>query len=304
MKIGTRKSALAMWQARHVEAKLISLGIESELVPIVTRGDKIQDRALTRIGGKGLFLKEIEEALLEGKVDLAVHSLKDVPAELPGGLVMTGYLSREDPRDAFAGAEGSRFEDLPEKARVGTGSLRRAVQLLKLRPDLTLVPIRGNVETRLKKIQKENLAGVVLASAGLKRLRFEDRITYLFEPETMIPAVGQGILGLECREEDGKIRDIVKKIVDENTMRVASGERRFLEVLQGSCQVPMGGFCQKIDGGFRMTGFVASPDGSFFVRESMESADPEEAGERVARNILDQGAAEVMAHVDDYPHPF
>ncbi|HPR62620.1 MAG TPA: hydroxymethylbilane synthase [Thermoanaerobaculia bacterium] len=304
MRLGTRRSPLALWQAHHVSAKLSDLGIEVELVPIVTQGDRIQDRALIEIGGKGLFLKEIEEALLEGTVDLAVHSLKDVPAFLPDGLVMSGYLSREDPRDAFAGKNGLTVRAIPEGGRVGTGSLRRAVQLLKLRPDLTIVPIRGNVETRLKKIETEDLHGAVLAAAGLHRLGLSDRITDLFSPEDMIPAVGQGILGLECRKGDASVLEAVSRIVDGSTMRLAEAERAFLGILEGSCQVPMGGHCWKEGDRFRMVGFVASPDGSFFTREEGEGGDPSALGMLLGQRILDQGAAEVMAHVDDYPHPF
>ena len=293
IRIGTRGSRLALYQATLVQSLLKEAGHEGEIVPIATQGDQVQDQPLVDLGGKGLFVKEIEDALLKGICDVAVHSLKDVPYYVPSGLALHTFLPREDPRDVFVGADGP-FETLPRKSRVGTGALRRAVQLKRLRPDLEIVPIRGNVETRLKKIKSERLAGAVLAYAGLKRLGLDAQITSVFSPFEIIPAVGQGVIAVEHRKDDAAVCDILEGLNDRDTARAVLAERQFLEMVEGSCKVPMGGYCVAKDEGHHMIAFIASPDGKEFLKTEAIGDNPRELGTAVAEELVRRGARKLL----------
>jgi len=302
LKLGTRKSPLALWQAEHVAAELKKRDalLSVELVTMSTKGDRILDAPLSRVGGKGLFVKEIEEALLRGDVDLAVHSLKDMPAELPQGLTMAAYPPRADARDAWVSPRSQTITDLPNKARVGTASLRRQCQLLAQRPDLDVIPIRGSVETRLKKIETENLHAVVLAAAGLERLGLGNRISRKLSPEEMLPAVGQGILGIEARHGDADVLLRLKTLEDPDARRMATAERAMLHALGGGCQVPIAGHLLKESDAWWLRGFVARPDGTDIIRAEarapLNASDNEldALGRRVADAMLKQGAAAIL----------
>jgi hydroxymethylbilane synthase len=242
LRIGTRGSALALWQAEWVKAQLLAAHEELavELLVIKTTGDKILDVPLAKVGGKGLFVKEIEEALLDGRADLAVHSVKDMPAELPEGLHLAVMPPREDPRDALISRNGAGLQALPHGARVGTSSLRRAAQLLHLRPDLRIETLRGNVDTRLRKLESEGFDAIVLAAAGLKRMELSHVVSEYLEPERILPAVGQGALGIETRTGDGFTNEMVASLAHQQTMTIVRAERAFLKRLEGGCQVPIG----------------------------------------------------------------
>jgi hydroxymethylbilane synthase len=238
--IATRESRLALWQAEHVRDLLTQrFGLDVQLLGMTTRGDQILDRALSKVGGKGLFVKELEAALEDGRAHLAVHSLKDVPMELPPGFVLAAVLEREDPRDAWVSSRYASPADLPEGAVVGTSSLRRVVQLLAMRPDLRIEPLRGNLDTRLRKLDEGGYDGIVLAAAGLMRLGLEDRIRQRFDVESMIPAAGQGALGIEVREHDGTLRETLAQLVHAPTMRATEAEREVSRGLGGSCSMPL-----------------------------------------------------------------
>lgn len=298
IKIGTRGSALALWQANWVKDRLETRhpGLSVELVKIKTKGDKILDTALAKVGGKGLFVKEIEDALIRNETHLAVHSMKDVPADLPEGLIIDAIPEREDVRDAFIAREVSTWKDLPQGARVGTSSLRRQSQLLSRRPDLTMIPLRGNVETRLKKLETENLDAVVLAVAGIKRMKLEDRITEYFSDDIMLPAIGQGALALEVREDDREVRELIRFLKHPDTETAMAAERSFLRTLQGGCQVPIAALA-RVDGDtVRISGLVADTDGSSVFRDSAEGPadDAARIGSELAARILDQGARDIL----------
>ena len=298
IKIGTRGSALALWQANWVKDRLETRhpGLSVELVKIKTKGDKILDTALAKVGGKGLFVKEIEDALIRNETHLAVHSMKDVPADLPEGLIIDAIPEREDVRDAFIAREVSTWKDLPQGARVGTSSLRRQSQLLNRRPDLTMIPLRGNVETRLKKLETENLDAVVLAVAGIKRMKLEDRITEYFSDDIMLPAIGQGALALEVREDDREVRELIRFLKHPDTETAMAAERSFLRTLQGGCQVPIAALA-RVDGDtVRISGLVADTDGSSVFRDSAEGPadDAARIGSELAVRILDQGARDIL----------
>ena len=298
IKIGTRGSALALWQANWVKDQLETRhpGLSVELVKIKTKGDKILDTALAKVGGKGLFVKEIEDALIRNETHLAVHSMKDVPADLPEGLIIDAIPEREDVRDAFIAREVSTWKDLPQGARVGTSSLRRQSQLLSRRPDLTMIPLRGNVETRLKKLETENLDAVVLAVAGIKRMKLEDRITEYFSDDIMLPAIGQGALALEVREDDREVRELIRFLKHPDTETAMAAERSFLRTLQGGCQVPIAALA-RVDGDtVRISGLVADTDGSSVFRDSAEGPadDAARIGSELAARILDQGARDIL----------
>jgi hydroxymethylbilane synthase len=298
LRIGTRGSKLALAQSRwvrdNIEAKHPNLQVE--LIRIKTTGDKILDSPLAKIGGKGLFVKEIEEALLNGRVDLAVHSMKDVPAELPEGLILATFPEGEDPRDAFVSVKYGNLEQLPQGARVGTGSLRRAAQLLHIRPDLELVPLRGNVDTRLRKLEAGEFQAIILAAAGMKRLGFEDRITQLLSTEQILPAIGQGALGLEVRHDDEQTIGLISFMNDEKTEVRVQAERAFLKELEGGCQVPMAAFCRINNGQLHLQGMVAELDGSRILRDEIigERDEADEMGIRLARRLLASGADEIL----------
>lgn len=300
LKIGTRGSQLALWQANWVKSELERHhpGMEVSLVIIKTMGDKILDVPLAQVGGKGLFVKELEEAMLRGDIDLAVHSMKDVPTEFPDGLGIHCITEREDPRDALV-SRGISFRDLPRGARVGTSALRRQAQLLAVRPDLEMVVIRGNVETRLRKLESENLDAVILAAAGLKRLGFTDRVAEYLPVELSLPAIGQGALGIECRLEDKEVMEAVGFLNHRDTGFAVRAERALLWRCEGGCQVPIAAHAQVHDGILRLTGFIASVDGARTVRGSVSGgADRCEAlGIELAERLLREGGKEILEEV-------
>jgi hydroxymethylbilane synthase len=274
-------------------------GLQVDYLTIKTKGDKILDAPLAKVGGKGLFVKEIEDALLGRQADLAVHSMKDVPAELPPGLIMSAICSREDPRDVLVTKSGGSLDKLPQGGRVGTSSLRRQAQLLSLRPDLTMVSIRGNVETRLRKLEEENLDGVVLAAAGLARLGIEDSRATALEPSTLLPAVGQGALGVEVRADDQAVGELTRGLNHAASAVAVAAERAFLARLQGGCQVPIAGFAQVENQEVVMQGLVANLDGSQVVRGQgrVLQAEAEVMGRAVAEEVLDRGGREILAQI-------
>ncbi len=301
IRIATRKSPLAVWQAEFVAAALKSLhpGLEVELVKMTTKGDKILDAPLAKVGGKGLFVKELEEGLLDGRADIAVHSMKDVPPVFPEGLHLPVIMAREDPCDAFVSNTYARFEDLPQGARVGTASLRRQCQLLARRPDLRIFPLRGNVNTRLAKLDAGEFDAIVLAASGLKRLGFDKRIRQILSPEDSLPAVGQGALGIECRIDDARVNALIAPLRDEATWQRVSAERALSACLQGSCQIPIGGYAVLESGELYLRGLVGTPDGRTVIRGEIKGdpARAAELGARLGQELLDRGGREVLAAV-------
>ncbi len=304
VRLGTRKSLLAMTQSRWVKEQIEAAwpDVAVELVKVVTKGDKILDVPLAKVGGKGLFVKEIEEAMLDGRVDFAVHSLKDVPAELPQGLEVTVFPKREDPRDVLITPHGSSLDDLPEGAVVGTSSLRRMAQLRALRPDLEIKTLRGNLDTRLKKLDGGEYDAIVLAAAGLNRLGLAHRISSYFSPEILLPAVGQGALGIEFRSADTTMREILSSIHHEPTAIAVRAERAFLARLEGGCQVPIGAHAA-VDGQMiTLTGLVGDEEGHTIIKRSAQgSAEAAESlGRELADEILDAGGREILKEL--YAH--
>lgn len=301
LKIGTRGSKLAMtqslWVKKKIEAKHPQVRVE--LVKITTTGDKILDSPLSQVGGKGLFVKEIEEALLEKRVDLAVHSMKDVPADLPDALMLSTFPEREDPRDALISLDNRTLDQLPPGAKVGTSSLRRGAQLLHIRQDLKLVSLRGNVDTRLRKLTSGELSAIILATAGLKRLGLEDRITQVISCEKVLPAVGQGALGLEVRRGDTQTMGLIDFMNHEPTEITVRTERAFLKKLEGGCQVPIAGFATLDRETVHFTGMVAELDGSRLIRDEISGNknQAEELGVTLAGKLLKDGAAEILERV-------
>lgn len=293
--IASRGSQLALWQARWVEAQLTAAGHPCRIEIIKTTGDKITDVPLAKVGTKGLFTKEIEEALLDGRADLAVHSLKDLPTEIPEGLVLAAVPQREDPRDAVV---GKRLDELPHGARVGTSSLRRAAQLRQLRPDLNIESVRGNLDTRLRKLDEGRYDAILLAAAGLKRLGWSDRIAEILPPEIMCSAVGQGALAIETRPE-GPGFDAVSSLDHPETHAAVMAERGLLGALGGGCQVPIGAWATVQDGRVRLLGVVASPDGSELVKSVTEGPveDAAAIGARLGHELLDRGARRILEAV-------
>jgi hydroxymethylbilane synthase len=302
LRIGTRRSPLAVWQAEHVRARLEAAhpGLRCLLVRIVTEGDRILDRPLAQVGGKGLFVKEIENALLDGRIDVAVHSMKDLPAELPQGLRLGAVPQREDPRDALvAGQRNRRLADIPPGARIGTSSLRRAAQLRFHRPDLTLEPARGNVETRIRRLEEGRFDAIVLAVAGLKRLGLESRISEILEPDLCLPAVGQGVLAVEIREDDPETARLVEPLNDPATETCVRAERAFLAAMGGSCQIPVAALAHMDRENLALTGLVADLDGSQCVRLSLE-APPDQAvalGHTLADQIRAAGGDRILQNI-------
>jgi hydroxymethylbilane synthase len=301
LRIGTRGSALALWQAEWVKSQLLGgqQELTVELVVIKTMGDKILDVPLAKVGGKGLFVKEIEEALLDGRADLAVHSVKDMPAELPEGLQLAAMPPREDPRDALISRNGAGLDKLPHGARVGTSSLRRAAQLLHLRPDLRIETLRGNVDTRLRKLDSEGLDAIVLAAAGLKRMELSQVISEYLEPERILPAVGQGALGIETRTGDVFTNEMVERLVHQQTVTTVRAERAFLKRLEGGCQVPIGAYATLEGETLILTGMVADLQGVRLIRKEMrgDARQPEIVGERLAEVVLEAGGGEILAEI-------
>jgi hydroxymethylbilane synthase len=299
LRIATRKSALALWQANHVQALLLEAhpGIEIKLVKIVTEGDRILDRPLAEIGGKGLFLKELERAMLDGEADLAVHSMKDVPASMAEGLVLDAVLPRANPYDALVSRNGKLLADLPAGSRVGTSSLRRKSQLLALRPDLEVVDLRGNVDTRLRKLDEGQYDAIILACAGLQRLGLGQRITETLQPPDWLPASTQGIIGLQCRQDDAETRSLIKPLADVDTMVIASAERAVARVLEATCQVPLAVHAVLQNGNVYLRSVVGTTDGKQSIHAEGEApaADAVAMGERVAADLLKNGAGKVIA---------
>ncbi|GLI37727.1 hydroxymethylbilane synthase [Geobacter hydrogenophilus] len=300
LRIGTRASQLALWQANWVKGELEKRypGMAVELVKIKTMGDKILDVPLAQVGGKGLFVKEIEEAMLRGEIDIAVHSMKDVPTEFPEGLGLYCITKREDPRDAVI-SQGVKFADLPQGAKIGTSALRRQAQLLKVRPDLQMVVIRGNVETRIRKLTDENLDAVILAAAGLNRLGFADQVSEYLPVELSLPAIGQGALGIECRLDDETIKETIAFFNHPDTAHAVRAERALLWRCEGGCQVPIAAHGQVSGDTLTLTGFVASVDGTRSVKDTISGpvTDCEKLGIALAEKLLADGAHEILAEV-------
>lgn len=299
LRIATRESALALWQARHVQQRLLAAypGMDVELVPMTTQGDRILDTPLARIGGKGLFLKELEIALQEGRADLAVHSLKDVPMTLEHGFVLAAVLESADPFDAFVSNRFDTLADLPVGARVGTSSLRRQAQLRARRPDLDLADLRGNVNTRLARLDAGDYDAIVLACAGLERLGFGSRIRERLRAPDWLPAVAQGAIGIECRHDAAAVIALLEPLSDPETTRRVCAERAMNRALHGSCQVPVAGYAERVGGVLRLSGLVGDPAGSAPpVRAAAEGPahDPEALGLEVARQLLAAGAGELL----------
>lgn len=301
IRIATRKSALALWQAEYVKAELERHHPELDvsLVPMVSKGDKILDVPLAKVGGKGLFVKELEHALLESRADIAVHSMKDVPMEFPEGLGLDVICPREDPRDAFVSNDFAKLDDLPEGAVVGTSSLRRQCQLLAARPDLDIRFLRGNVNTRLAKLDAGEYQAIILAAAGLIRLEMGERIREFIAPEVSLPAGGQGAVGIECRTNDQQTRELLAPLHDEDTARCVRAERAMNRRLEGGCQVPIASYAIERDGKLWLRGLVGDPDGSkmLFEEAEGEQGDGEAMGVAMAERLLSAGAKEILDKV-------
>ncbi|KWX77755.1 hydroxymethylbilane synthase [Paenibacillus jilunlii] len=307
--VGSRQSALALTQTGQVIADLERLsgehgfGFTFEVHKIVTKGDRILDVTLSKVGGKGLFVKEIEQAMLAHEIDMAVHSMKDMPSELPEGLMNGAVPKRVDPRDCLISGGGLPLEELPQGARVGTSSLRRSSQLAALRPDLKIEPVRGNIDSRLRKLESGEFDAILLAAAGLSRMGWEDRVTAYLPPEVCLPAVGQGALGIECRADDDELRKLLALYNDEQTALTVAAERTFLGALNGGCQVPIGAFAvldaeaaeSASPKRITLTGMVGTPDGSVVLKETCSGHDPVRLGEEVARKLIARGAEQILA---------
>ncbi len=294
--IGSRGSQLALWQARWIQARIQSFGLETRLEIIHTTGDKITDVALSKVGAKGLFTKEIEEALLSGAIDLAVHSLKDMPTELPDGLTLAAIPEREDPRDAMVGRS---LAALAPNAKVGTSSLRRAAQLRAQRPDLEIENIRGNLDTRLRKLDEGQYDAIVLASAGLGRLGWEHRITELLDPEVMCPAVGQGALAVETRADEGAAQEIARRLEHRESRIAVTAERAVLAALGGGCQVPIGAYATVDTGALHLRAIIVSPDGTEIIRKETRGASEDAAaiGAALGEQLLAEGGRQILEAV-------
>lgn len=299
IRIATRESPLALWQAEHVKACLLAAhpGLQVELLGMKTRGDKILDTPLAKVGGKGLFVKELEVAMLEGRADIAVHSMKDVPMEFPDGLGLAVIMEREDPRDAFVSNRFATLDALPQGARVGTCSMRRQCQIRERRPDLQIIELRGNVNSRLAKLDAGQFDAIILASAGLKRLGFADRIRSALDPADSLPAVGQGAIGIECRLADQATLGLLACLNDTATFTRVSAERAMNHRLHGGCQVPIAGYAELDGDQLWMRGLVGQTDGSRIIRAECRglAGDAEALGTRLAEQLLAQGAGDILS---------
>lgn len=309
--VGSRQSALALTQTGHVIDALTAISEEQgldvhfEIKKIITKGDRILDVTLSKVGGKGLFVKEIEQALLDGEIDMAVHSMKDMPSELQEGLINGAIPPRVDPRDCLITRTGCSLEELPQGARLGTSSLRRASQLKLYRPDLQIESIRGNIDSRLRKLETEGFDAIMLAAAGLERMGWSDRITSFLPTEICLPAVGQGALGIECRADDIEMLQLLSLYNDDLTAITVTAERTFLAELNGGCQVPIGAYAVRLQSSdvpeeqsiIQLTGMVATPDGSIMLKETMQGTDPVALGIAVAAQLKSQGADRILAEV-------
>lgn len=297
--IASRESLLAMWQAKHIQKRLSGLYPQTEIsiLGMTTRGDQILDQSLSKIGGKGLFIKELEQALEDGRADIAVHSMKDMPMNVPDGFALAAITEREDPRDAFVSNRYRSLNELPEGSIVGTSSLRRESQLRAQFPHLKVEPLRGNVQTRLRKLDEGQYAAIILAAAGLKRLELSDRITALLSPEQSLPAVGQGALGIECRSDRTDLIQLMQPLHHQETAFCVEAERAMSRVLGGSCQVPLGAFAEIASGMLQLRGFVAQPDGKRIVSDVLKG-EPSAGiamGQQLAEKLIKQGADEILA---------
>lgn len=301
LRIATRKSPLALWQANYIKARLelLNPNLQVELVPLTSRGDKILDVPLAKVGGKGLFVKELETAMLEGEADIAVHSMKDVPMEFPEGLGLAVICPREDPRDAFVSNRFNSLEDLPAGSIVGTSSLRRQCQLLSRRPDLKVNFLRGNVQTRLQKLDDGEYDAILLAAAGLLRLEMKERIRQYLAPEVSLPAGGQGAVGIECRTDDEATLALLRPLADRVTTEQVLAERAMNNHLQGGCQVPIACYAVHTDQGLWLRGLVGAPDGSEILEDDIHgpAAEAEQLGVILAKRLLDAGADRILAAV-------
>lgn len=298
LKIGTRGSRLALTQtqlvADRIQKKYPDLDIK--IVTIKTTGDKMQDIALVKIGGKGVFVKEIEEALLNGDIHIAVHSMKDVPAELPDELEIAAVPEREDPRDVLVSKDNKKIEELPEGARLGTGSLRRRIQIQQLVPDIEIVPIRGNLDTRIRKIETEDLDGVIVAAAGMRRMGLSGYVSQYIPVEWMIPSAGQGVLGVEVRKDNEEVKNLIAFLNHQDTVIALSAERSFLYHLGGGCQVPIGAYCLKQKDRLILRGILGRVDGTFIISDEVRGSCDEavELGITMAENILTRGGRQIL----------
>jgi len=301
IKIGTRGSKLALWQANWIKSALQSIhpSLTIDLIIIKTKGDKILNVPLAMVGGKGLFVKEIEEALLDRRIDLAVHSMKDMPAELPEGLCIGAVPKRENPKDVFISKNGLLFSELKNGDRIGTSSLRRSAQLLHARKDLVILPLRGNLDTRLKKLETENIDAIVLAAAGVKRMNFESRITEYLDENLMMPAVGQGALCIEIRKNDIAIEQIVTALDHHTTKLAVMGERAFSNGLEGGCQVPIAAFSKIEKNIFFLQGLVADVDGKTIIKKTLSGPveQSEKIGVELANSLLSMGAKKILDNI-------
>lgn len=303
--VGSRQSKLALTQTNWFIDQMKSLGLpyEFEVKKIVTKGDKILDVTLSKVGGKGLFVKEIEQAMLNKEIDMAVHSMKDMPAILPEGLTIGCVPVRKDHRDVLISKGHVKLKDLPPGAVVGTSSLRRSAQLLAYRPDLEIKWIRGNIDTRLSKLQdpNEGYDAIILAAAGLMRMGWtEETVTEYLDVDISVPAVGQGALAIECREDDGELLSLLKKLEDENTSKAVEAERTFLHKMEGGCQIPIAGFAEVTpDGQIKLVALVASPDGKKILKEIVTGTDAIAVGEEAARRMIENGAKDIIKEVKE-----
>lgn len=304
IRIATRKSPLALWQAYHVQAALLQLQpqLNVEILEMTTKGDKILDAPLAKIGGKGLFVKELEQSLLQAEADIAVHSMKDVPVEFPPGLHLPVIMRRENPQDAFVSVNYNQISELPQQAIVGTSSLRRQAQLLALRPDLQIRSLRGNVGTRLNKLDQGEYAAIILAAAGLTRLNQNQRIKHYIPPEIILPAIGQGAIGIECRVEDETIHSLIAPLNHFATQQCVLAERAINQALAGGCQVPIAGFAQIKQDKLMLRALVASADGSTILHSQAEAdiMQAQNLGLAVAQDLLKQGADKILAELVEH----
>ncbi|MBY7143240.1 hydroxymethylbilane synthase [Virgibacillus sp. NKC19-3] len=300
--VGSRKSNLALTQTEWVIDQLKEAGLQNEfdVRKISTKGDRILDVTLSKVGGKGLFVKEIEQAMYNKEIDFAVHSMKDMPSEMPEGLMITTIPVREDHRDAYIAKNNVALKDLPAGAIVGTSSLRRQAQIAAARPDVTIKWIRGNIETRLRKLEEEDYDAIILAVSGLKRVGLsEELITEYLEPDVCVPAVGQGALAIECREDDHELHQLLAIINDGQTTKTVTAERTFLHLLEGGCQVPIGGYAYLEGEDIILHALVGTPDGKTMLKEEVRGTDPKAVGEEAANKLIDQGGKKIIDQVKE-----
>lgn len=302
IRIATRRSALALWQANHVAAALQKLPEISgtELVPLSTKGDEVLDRSLQKVGGKGLFIKELEIAMRDGAADLAVHSMKDVPAEIPAGFCLAAMMERANHRDALVTAAGTQLDGLPQNASVGSSSLRRQAQIKMLRPDLRIEPLRGNVNTRLARLESGDFDAIILAAAGLERLELDHHISQQFSSSEMLPAAAQGVLGIECLDSNTELCNVLGQLNDPIALQTTTAERTIVRMLQASCQSPVAAFATVEHGTLSLTALVAYPDGSRYIRKSLsgDATDAQQLGETLAERLLQCGARELLDSIE------